>query len=53
MNRTELYDDLSKLLEQYEYPGLVDTKEDFVDGTDLYRMLYKIHSNWIHITEEI
>ncbi|GEM_PF-4272918 len=53
MNRTELYDDLIGLLAQYEYPGEVDAKENFVDASDLYRMLNKIHTHWNIITEKV
>lgn len=50
MNKTELYDDLSEVLAQYEYIGEVDTKENFVDASDLYRMLSRIYSSWETIT---
>lgn len=49
MQKNELYDELSRVLTDYERQ---DGEDFIVDADDLYGMLVKVQNNWEELTGE-
>ena len=49
MQKNELYDELSRILTDYEIP---EEGQDPVTEYDLYELLVKIQNNWEELTGE-
>lgn len=52
MNKSKLYDDLAEIISSYQSHNQVDTDENSLDASDLYRMLTQIYANWNSLSAE-
>lgn len=52
MNKADLYEDLSDIIASYQYHGAIESEDENINASDLYKILAKIYANWNSIVAD-